>query len=124
MSDAIAQIVSNFMSRTQDVGAVAIISLDGRLIYSTGNWQIDAQAFLNSINNKEPSIVVQGVKYSTLTATDDSFVATNVTQGLGHIIGAAIDKKGWIVTYVGPNGDKNAILKELFAASAQLISLI
>lgn len=124
MAENIAQIISALMSRNQDIGAVAIISKDGNLVYSTGNWQINPSEVLDAITKRSPSIVVQGVKYSTLTATDDSYVATNVTQGLGHVVAAAISKKGWIVSYVGPNGDKGNVLRELFNASSQLVSLL
>ena len=68
------------------VRAMAIIDLtSGGLQWTTDNWTIDSHAILQAWSSRAPSIVVQGVKYSTLQVLDDRFVATSI-RGQGHFL--------------------------------------
>ena len=116
-------IINDLLQKNTSIGALVVIKNDGSVVYSFGQWQVDGSALLNSIKNKAPSITIQGVKYSTLTNTEDSYVATNI-QGQGHVVAAAIGNKGWIVAYVGANADKSAALRDVFNTASKLVNAI
>ena len=115
--------INELIQKNTNIGAVVVIKKDGSIVYSFGQWQVDGPALLNSIKNKDASVTIQGVKYSTLTNTEDSYIATNI-KGQGHVIAAAIGDKGWIVAYVGANADKSAALRDVFNTAAKLVNTI
>ena len=68
------------------IRALAIIDLtSGTLQWTTDNWSIDPHAILQAWSSNAPSIVVQGVKYSTLQVMQDRFVSTSI-RGQGHFL--------------------------------------
>ncbi|MHA1596604.1 MAG: hypothetical protein ACTSYT_02995 [Candidatus Asgardarchaeia archaeon] len=123
MSGQIDTVVNGLFSKDSNIGALAIIGLDGTVKGLFGQWSIDGSAFMNAINNKEPSITVQGVKYSILTSTEHSFIATNI-KGMGYLVGASIPDKAWVVVYLGPDGDPKLAQKELFEILGKLSKLL
>lgn len=80
-------IIIQLQGKNPNVTAVAIISLEGQVMWQTSNWNVvdDAPNLIAAWRDKAPSILVQGIKYSTLSATDERLVATNIS-GMGHII--------------------------------------
>jgi hypothetical protein len=66
-------------------GALALIGANGHVYWKTENWNVDGQNVIQTWQDKSPSIVVQGVKYSTIDITNNRLVCTN-TQGNGHIV--------------------------------------
>ncbi|MHA1506806.1 MAG: hypothetical protein ACTSR0_06485 [Candidatus Asgardarchaeia archaeon] len=123
MSSQIDAVVNELFSKDSNVGALAIIGMDGTVKGIFGQWSIDGSTFINAINNKEQSITIQGVRYSILTSTETSFIATNI-KGLGYLVGASIPDKAWVVVYLGPEGDPKFALKELFGVVGKLSKLL
>jgi len=119
----VADVVNEIMAKHVQIGAVVIFRNDGTIVHSVGQWQLNPNEILDVIKNKQPSITIQGVKYSIFTNTEDSFIASNL-QGLGHVIGAAINDKGWIIVYAGKDADKAEILRTLIGASSKLKNLV
>ncbi|MFX0134515.1 MAG: hypothetical protein ACFFDN_12820 [Candidatus Hodarchaeota archaeon] len=58
---------------------------------------------MSSWRQQQPSIVVQGIKYSTLQCTQERLVATNI-MGQGHIVCANFKDQHITIAYVTPDG--------------------
>lgn len=107
MSDDIATIdylIRELMNTNNTITAVTLLSPDGNIIYQTSNWDIssDIIGVLNSWRQQAPSIVVQGIKYSTLQCTPERLVSTNIL-GQGHIV-ASSERDRILLAYVTPDG--------------------
>ena len=116
-------VINELLQKNTSIGALVVIKNDGSVVYSFGQWQVDGAALINSIKNKDPSVTIQGVKYSTLTNTGTTYLATNI-QGQGHVVGAAIGDKGWIIAYVGANADRKVASKDVFETASKLVNAI
>jgi len=119
MSEQIEAWVRYLQEVDRTITAVAVLRRDGTVVYSTPNWTITGSEIMEAFRNKAPSIVIQGVKYSTLQVTEHHLVATNV-QGQGHIVMAAARDKGYVIGYVHPQGDVQSAYLELAKASANI----
>ena len=99
--------------------AVSVIKNDGTVVVSTPNWTVVGTEILGAVHSRPPSIVIQGVKYSTIQATEHHLVATNV-RGQGSIVITAARDKGYVVAYVSPQGDVQGAYLEIAKASANI----
>jgi len=97
--------VTRLMEANNTVTAVTICDGAGSVLYQTSNWDItsDIINLLNSWRQQQPSIVVQGIKYSTLQCTQERLVATNI-MGQGHIVCANFKDQIITIAYVTPDG--------------------
>ncbi|MHA2314603.1 MAG: hypothetical protein ACXACF_04880 [Candidatus Hermodarchaeia archaeon] len=78
MSDNIQAWVNYMQQVDSTIMAVSVIRSDGTVMFTTPNWTITGAEILSAVQSKPPSITIQGVKYSTIQATDHHLVATNV----------------------------------------------
>jgi len=117
-------IVRDLQAKNPNITAIAILTLDGQVLYQTNNWNVvqDAPNLIAAWREKAPSIYVQGIKYSTLSATDERLVATNVS-GMGHIIMATARYRALLMAYVTPQGDTQGSYVDISRAAAQLGSM-
>lgn len=113
----------NLISSGNNIGATAVISMDGRIVHQTSNWSVDGGHVIKVFTNKEPSISIQGVKYSTIDVSEDRIVATNV-GGKGHIVGANIGGKAILIGYVASSGDARSAYIEIDKAARQLSKIL
>ncbi len=97
--------VNKLLESNNTVTAVTICDGTGAVIYQTNNWDITADVInlLNSWRQQTHSIVVQGIKYSTLQCTQERLVATNI-MGQGHIVCANFKDQHITIAYVTPDG--------------------
>ncbi|MHA1261071.1 MAG: profilin family protein [Candidatus Freyarchaeota archaeon] len=118
-------IVRDLQAKNPNITAIAILTLDGQVLYQTNNWNVvqDAPNLIAAWREKAPSIYVQGIKYSTLSATDERLVATNVS-GMGHIIMATARYRALLMAYVTPQGDTQGSYVDISRAAAQLGSML
>jgi hypothetical protein len=125
MSSNFDYIVQQLQAKNPNVTAVAILTLDGQVMYQTDNWNVvpDAPNLISAWREKQPSILVQGIKYSTLSATDERLVATNVS-GMGHIIMATARYRALLMAYVTPQGDTQGSYVDVSRAAAQLGAML
>ncbi|MFW9830216.1 MAG: hypothetical protein ACFFD8_00320 [Candidatus Thorarchaeota archaeon] len=119
MSDNIQAWVNYMQQVDNTIMAVSVIRKDGTVLFTTPNWAITGADILNAIQNKPPSITIQGVKYSTIQVTDHHLVATNV-RGQGSIVITAARDKGYVIAYVSPQGDVQGAYVEVAKASANI----
>ncbi len=119
MSEHIEAWVNYMQQVDSTIMAVSVIKNDGSVVFTTPNWTIVGSEIINAIQRKPPSIVIQGVKYSTIQATDHHLVATNV-RGQGSIVIAAARDKGYVVAYISPQGDVQGAFIEIAKASANI----
>lgn len=119
MSDNIQAWVNYMQQVDNTIMAVSVIKNDGSVIYTTPNWTVVGTEILSAIHNKPPSITIQGVKYSTIQATEHHLVATNV-RGQGSIVITAARDKGYVIAYVSPQGDVQGAYIEVAKASANI----
>lgn len=97
--------ITKLISSNDTITAVTIVNGAGNIIYQTSNWDItsDVISVLNAWRKQEPSIIVQGIKYSTLQCTQERLVATNI-MGQGHIVCANFKDAVITIAYITPDG--------------------
>ena len=119
MSDNIQAWINYMQQVDNTIMAVSVIKNDGTVVVSTPNWTVVGTEILGAVHSRPPSIVIQGVKYSTIQATEHHLVATNV-RGQGSIVITAARDKGYVVAYVSPQGDVQGAYLEIAKASANI----
>ncbi|MFX1473870.1 MAG: hypothetical protein ACFFCO_00110 [Promethearchaeota archaeon] len=119
MSEHIAAWVNYLMQVDKTILAVAVVRNDGAIMFTTTNWTIIGGEIVSAVHSKPPSLVIQGVKYSTIQATEHHLVATNV-RGQGSIVISAARDKGYVVAYISPAGDVQMAYTEVSKASANI----
>ncbi len=119
MSEHISAWVNYLMQIDKNIMAVAVVKNDGALAFTTTNWTVVGGEILSAVRSKPPSLVIQGIKYSTIQATEHHLVATNV-RGQGSIVISAARDKGFVVAYISPSGDVQHAYLEISKASANI----
>lgn len=119
MANQIDNVVKVLFGTNKTIGAVAILDYNGRVVYTTKNWKVDGSRVINSWRRREPSVSVQNVRYSTLQATEERLVATNV-YGKGHIVMSTIRGKGLLIVYVLPKGDAQGSYADVYRTADQI----
>ena len=90
-------IVKSLQKHYPDAIDVAIISNNGKVLFSTPKWDVkgDLKAFLaNWSSGTAQSVEINGIRYSILQMEPERFIGTN-RHKKGHLVGAAT-----------PDGDK------------------
>jgi hypothetical protein len=93
-------IVKSLQKHYPDATEVAIISKEGKVLFSTPKWDIkdDLKDFLASWSSRTAqSVEISGIRYSVLQMEPERFIGTN-QHNKGHLIGAST-----------PDGDKYMI---------------
>lgn len=99
----VASIANNLMQSDPNITATALVGMNGGIIHQTQNWTVQGTDIVSAFTNKTPSVVVQGIKYSTINATQDRMIATNI-KGMGHLVVAAVGQKALFVCYITNQG--------------------
>ncbi len=125
MSDPFSQIAAELMQNNPQITAIAVARNDGSVVWQTSNWNIvaDVPQILQVQRTKGNSITVQGIKYSTISATPDRLVTTNV-GGQGHIIVAKAGNNGWVIAYAVPDADHSMAYFDVARAAAKFGQII
>lgn len=98
-------VVNNLQKHYKDAESVAIISKNGKLLYSTKNWNIK-----NDINNllscwasgSAQSVTISSIRYSIVQMEPERFIATN-RHKKGHLIGATSpDGEKYMLAHIKP----------------------
>jgi len=123
MSVGIEDVVKNLVATNNTIGAIAVLDSNGKIMFTTQNWQLDGSQVIDSWRKKDPSVSIQNVKYSTLQATEERLIATNVT-GKGHIVMSTMGDKGIVIAYVLPNGDPASSYADVWRAADMIQRVI
>ncbi|MFX1493249.1 MAG: hypothetical protein ACFFBZ_03100 [Promethearchaeota archaeon] len=98
-------VVNNLQKHYKDAESVAIISNNGKLLYSTKNWNIksDIKSLLSSwASGSAQSVTVNSIRYSIVQMEPERFIATN-RHKKGHLIGATTPNgENYMVAHVKP----------------------
>lgn len=98
-------VVGKLQSHYKDAKSVAIISNNGKLLYTTKKWNIkgDIKNLLASwASNSAQSVTVDSIRYSIVQMEPERFIATN-RHKKGHLIGAATpDGDKYMVAQISP----------------------
>ena len=90
------------LQKNGTVGALALVGADGKVYWQTQNWQVDGALIIDAWSKKAGSIIIQGVKYSTIDITNNRLVCTNVRQQ-GHIVIAKTPFwQGFVMAWCSP----------------------
>ncbi len=90
------------MIKAGTIQALVIVNInDGSIYWTSGNWEINGTEFLKVWAEKQPSVTVQGIKYSVIDITDNRLVATNV-QGQGHSVAAKCPTQPYVFVAYSP----------------------
>ncbi|MHA2392852.1 MAG: hypothetical protein ACXAEX_12970 [Promethearchaeota archaeon] len=102
---SIKKIVDNLQKHYPDASQVAVIDKQGKILHSTGKWDIkrDIKGVLaNWTKGNAQFVTLNGVRYSILQMEPERFVATN-RKNKGHLIGATTpDGKISFVAHIKP----------------------
>jgi hypothetical protein len=100
-------VVNKLQKHYKDAKSIAIISANGKLLYSTKNWNIkgDIKTLLASwASNSAQSVTVDSIRYSIVQMEPERFIATN-RHKKGHLIGATTpDREKYIIAQISPKG--------------------
>ncbi|NVM01747.1 MAG: hypothetical protein HWN67_05405 [Candidatus Helarchaeota archaeon] len=115
--------VKRLLTANNTVTAVTVVDGAGGVLFQTNNWDItsDIITILNSWRQQQPSIVVQGIKYSTLQCTQERLVATNI-MGQGHIVCANFQDQHITIAYVTPDGGAGVAYMDVARANDSIIA--
>jgi len=98
-------VVNNLQKHYKDAESVAIISNNGKLLYTTKNWNIksDISSLLSSwATGSAQSVTINSIRYSIVQMEPERFIATN-RHKKGHLIGATTpDGENYMVAHVKP----------------------
>jgi predicted regulator of Ras-like GTPase activity (Roadblock/LC7/MglB family) len=122
MSSQIESVVRDLIGVNNTIGAIAVLDNNGRVIYTTENWQVNGSDVVNSWRKRDPSVTIQSVKYSTLQTTEERLIATNKSKG--HIVMSTVGDKGLLIAYVLPQGDAQGSYADVCRAADQIRRVI
>jgi hypothetical protein len=98
-------IVKSFQKHYPDAIEVAIVSNNGKLLFSTPKWNIknDIKSFMNKWAGGGAQFVeLDGIRYSTLQMEPERFIGTN-RHKKGHLVGATTpDKDKIMIAHINP----------------------
>ena len=98
-------IVKRLQKHYPDASEVAILSNNGKLLFSTPKWNIkgDVKTFLkNWGTGSAQSVELDGVRYSILQMEPERFIGTN-RHKKGHLVGATTpDKEKLMIAHIKP----------------------
>ncbi len=117
MSGNYENIINSLMQTEPSIIAVAVVGANNSVVYSTANWDISPEVGALAsgwATMKIPSIMISGIKYTTLQVDVDNIVATSI-KGEGHIVGVKNDNYK-IIIYVKPDGDMKSTIVEAMRA--------
>lgn len=119
MGGQIDDVVKDLVSVNTTIGAIAVLDSNGNVVYATQNWKVNGTELIAMWRNKAPAVSVQNVKYSTLQATEERLIATNVA-GKGHIVMSTVGEKGVLIAYVTAQGDPGVSYADVARAAAAI----
>lgn len=123
MSEEAINIVSELMASNPTITALAIVSSKDQVLWQTSGWNIQGSRIISAWMNREPSVIVQGVKYSTFQAEPEKFIAKNLF-GYGYIVATPLTNELFLVAYVAPEGDPKAAFVDLYNAAIRIRKVI
>ncbi len=95
-----------------EVDNLVVMDESGKVLASKGSLTIDPN-IISTITNKEPSVTLQGIKYTTLTVEEDRYVALNIPQQKYFAGVKAGDKWVFFTTKEDPKNIINKIWKQI-----------
>lgn len=116
-------VFKNLVSVNNTIGAMAVLDNNGKVVYASQNWKVNGDELVNSWRNKDPSVSIQSVRYSTLSVTEERLIATNV-GGKGHIVMSTVGDKGIVIAYVTPQGDPGGSYADICRAANMIRNMI
>jgi hypothetical protein len=113
-------IIRELMTGNTTITAATLLTPEGNVVFQTSNWDIssDVIGVLNSWRQQSPSVVVQGIKYSTLQCTPERLVSTNIL-GQGHIV-ASSERSRILLAYVTPDGGAGVAYMDVARSLSQI----
>lgn len=95
-----------------EVDNLIVMDESGKVLASKGSLTIDPDV-MTTIANKEPSVTLHGIKYTTLTVEEDRYIALNIPQQEYFAGIKAGDKWVFFTTKDDPKTIINRIWKQI-----------
>lgn len=111
-------IIAELQQVNPAIGAVTVYDWQkNQILYQSSEWEIsqDIGTILTAWTESEPSINVQGIKYSTLQCTAERYVGQNL-QGQGAIVGGNHNNQLIVITWVSADGDAGGAYRDITKA--------
>jgi hypothetical protein len=121
---SVDDLLQELFNVNQSVSAAILIDMKGKVIGRMGEWEVDGSDLAKNLKEEKlPSLTIQGIKYSTFQKDEIKFVGSNM-QGKGSVICANSGNKGWLVTYLTPDGDQKVGYRDVFNTAQKIKGII
>ncbi len=103
------------------IQAFAVLK-EGEIVWQTSNWNlVDVAADLAEAPTAEKgSIEIGGVKYTTVSSSSDTFVAT-AGKEQGHLLMSLVEGSIWLIAWATPDSIPELTIVDLGKTAIQLI---
>ena len=118
-------IIAKLQQINPSIGAITVYDWQkNQILYQSAEWDItqDLGPILSVWMESQPSVLVQGIKYSTLQCTPERFVAQNL-QGQGAILGANYQNRLIVIAWVAPDGDPGHAYRDITRSMDEMLQM-
>ena len=108
-------IITELQQLTPSIGAITVYEWQkNQILYQSPEWDIsqDLGTILTAWTETQPSILVQGIKYSTLQCTPERLICQNL-GGQGAIVCANHENRLIMVAWVSADGAPGDAYRDL-----------
>ncbi|MCK5152361.1 MAG: hypothetical protein KAQ65_10985 [Candidatus Thorarchaeota archaeon] len=122
---SISEIWSNLYSNNSKLQAFAVVE-NSKIVWQTDNWNlVDAVDHIMDVcTNAKKSLKVADVIYTTVRASEDSYIASS-SDNQGHILMAQIHHNNgiWLMAWATADSDPDLAIIDLLYAATKMVSL-
>jgi len=116
-----AEHAKGLIAANPTITQVAVVALDGRVIFQTKNWDVskDAAKLVADWKAQTPFVILCDIRYSILQCTPERIVSTNVGKK-GHLVGAVTPEGYLLIARTSPEGNHQVAYMDSARAAAQM----
>ncbi len=97
------------------------VAKDRAIIWQTDNWNLveDIDGILKSIQENSSQVSAGGVKYTRVSSSDSSYIAT-AAQNKGHLLLVRIEENSWAIAFAAPSAVPDLTVIDVKKTAIQL----
>ena len=122
---SISEIWSNLYSNNSKLQAFAVVE-NSKIVWQTDNWNLvdDVEHIMDVCTNAKKSLKVAEVAYTTIRASEDSYIASS-SNDKGHFLMAQTHHKSgiWLMAWATADSDPELTIIDLMYAATKMVSL-
>jgi hypothetical protein len=124
MSTTIGEEWNRLYTNNPKIQAFAVCK-PSEVIWMTSNWNIvpDSENIVNAPLNDAPSVTVNGVVYSKVDSTTESYIASSADKQ-GHLLIYLIEPKTWAVAWATHDSIPELAITDLAMTATKLKGIV